>query len=98
VSLYSTAFGLTLLLFLIGEVGASSPHQCALPYVQPNVAAAELGPGAPGGVPAQQGVGEAEAEAAVPPSIAGGDSSSDERKGNEEVCCVCPSLHLPHSY
>jgi hypothetical protein len=96
VPLYSTTLVLTLLLCLIGEVGASSPHLCTLPVVQPNVAAAELGSEAPGGVPAQQGVGEAEAEAAVPPSFAGGDSSSDERKGNEEVCCFCPSLHFPH--
>jgi hypothetical protein len=99
VPLYLNAFVLTLLLSLIGGVEATDPHQCALTYVPLNVDAAELGPGAPEGVPAQQGVGEAEAEAAVPgapaevPAQQGVDSPSDD---NEEVCCMCPSLHFPH--
>jgi hypothetical protein len=98
VPLYSFKLSHMLPLCLIGIGRASSPHLCgpALPAVQPDVAAAELGSEAPGGGPAQQGVGEAEPEAAVPSSFAGGDSSSDERKGNEEVCCFCPSLHFPH--
>jgi hypothetical protein len=62
-----------------------------LPDVRPNVAAAELGSGAPAGEPAQQGVGEVEAEAgeaaepAVPPFFIGGDSPSDREESEEEA-------------
>jgi hypothetical protein len=61
--------------------------------------AAELEPGAPDVMPAQQGEGEAEVEGAVPgaPAVVsmqqGVDSPADI---NEEVCCVCPSPYFPH--
>jgi hypothetical protein len=60
---------------------------------------AELEPGAPDMIPAQQGEGEAEVEGAVPgaPAVVPMQQGVDSPAGvNEEVCSVCPSPYLHH--